>query len=139
MLLVFQKGFYESLMKIKKISNTGILLLELDISCYEEVGLFWVDEGSTLLQLNMESATIFVRVMKKLLHLVSIPQSLLKGHIQDSDVQSLDRKYVVQVLKLRSDFYRSEEVRELCRDVEANEVWCVCYLRVRFVNEECLL
>ncbi|OAO15282.1 hypothetical protein AV274_3061 [Blastocystis sp. ATCC 50177/Nand II] len=111
-LLVFQKCFYESLMKIKKISNTGILLLELDISCYEE----------TLLQLNMESATIFVRVMKKLLHLVSIPQSLLKGHIQDSDVQSLDRKYVVQVLKLRSDFYRSEEVRELCRDVEANEV-----------------
>lgn len=87
----------------------------------------------------MESATIFVRVMKKLLHLVSIPQSLLKGHIQDSDVQSLDRKYVVQVLKLRSDFYRSEEVRELCRDVEANDVWCVCYLRVRFVNEECLL
>ena len=85
----------------------------------------------------MESATIFVRVMKKLLHLVSIPQSLLKGHIQDSDVQSLDRKYVVQVLKLRSDFYRSEEVRELCRDVEANEVWCVCYLRVRIVNEGC--
>ena len=28
-------------MKIKKISNTGILLLELDISCYEEVALFW--------------------------------------------------------------------------------------------------
>ena len=42
MLLVFQKCFYESLMKIKKISNTGILLLELDISCYEEVGVFLI-------------------------------------------------------------------------------------------------
>ena len=75
----------------------------------------------------MESATIFVREMKKHLHLVSIPQSLLKGHIQDTDVQSLDRKYVVQVLKLRSDFYRSDEVRELCRAVEANSVLFVCY------------
>ena len=35
--LVFQKCFYESLTKIKKVSNTGILLIELDIHCYEEV------------------------------------------------------------------------------------------------------
>lgn len=35
--MVFQKCFYESLLKIKKVSNTGILLIELDIHCYEEV------------------------------------------------------------------------------------------------------
>ena len=35
--LVFQKCFYESLTKIKKVNNTGILLIELDIHCYEEV------------------------------------------------------------------------------------------------------
>lgn len=34
---MFQKCFYESLTKIKKVSNTGILLIELDIHCYEEV------------------------------------------------------------------------------------------------------
>lgn len=38
-MMLFQKCFYESLMKIKKISNMGILLLELDISCYEEVAV----------------------------------------------------------------------------------------------------
>ena len=92
----FQHCFYESLLKIKKVSNTGILLLELDMSCYEE----------TLLKLNMESANIFVRVMKKLLHLISIPTSILKGHVQDQDILSLDRQYVLQVMKLRSDYYR---------------------------------
>ena len=74
-----------------------------------------------MLQLNMESATVFVRVMKKLLHLVSIPQNLLKGHVQDADVLSLDRKVVVQIIKLRSDYYKSEEVRELCQQVMSNE------------------
>ena len=73
------------------------------------------------MQLNMESATVFVRVMKKLLHLVSIPQNLLKGHVQDADVSSLDRKVVVQMIKLRSDYYKSEEVRELCQQVMSNE------------------
>ena len=69
------------------------------------------------MQLNMESASIFVRVMKKLLHLVSIPQNLLKGHIQDADVLSLDRKVVIQMIKLRSDYYKSEEVRQLCQQL----------------------
>ena len=34
---MFQHAFYESLMKVKKVSNMGILLLELDMSYYEEV------------------------------------------------------------------------------------------------------
>ena len=104
----FQHCFYESLVKIKKVSNTGILLLELDMSCYEE----------TLLKLNMESANIFVRVMKKLLHLISIPTSILKGHVQDQDILSLDRQYVLQVMKLRSDYYRSDEVKELYQQLQ---------------------
>ena len=103
----FQHCFYESLLKIKKVSNTGILLLELDMSCYEE----------TLLKLNMESANIFVRVMKKLLHLISIPTSILKGHVQDQDILSLDRQYVLQVMKLRSDYYRSDEVYQQLQDL----------------------
>lgn len=37
-MIIFQKAFLESLMKIKKVSNFGILLMELDISQYEEVG-----------------------------------------------------------------------------------------------------
>lgn len=108
LLMEFQHCFYESLLKIKKVSNTGILLLELDISCYEE----------TLLKLNMESANIFIRVMKKLLHLISIPASILKGHVQDQDILSLDRQYVLQAMKLRSDYYRSDEVKELYQQLQ---------------------
>lgn len=108
LLMEFQHCFYESLLKVKKVSNTGILLLELDISCYEE----------TLLKLNMESANIFIRVMKKLLHLISIPASILKGHVQDQDILSLDRQYVLQAMKLRSDYYRSDEVKELYQQLQ---------------------
>lgn len=35
----FQRDFYAALMKVKKVSNMGILLLELDMACYEEVGV----------------------------------------------------------------------------------------------------
>ena len=35
----FEQCFYDSLLKIKKVSNTGILMLELDMSYYEEVGV----------------------------------------------------------------------------------------------------
>ena len=35
----FQRDFYEALLKVKKVSNMGILLLELDMACYEEVGV----------------------------------------------------------------------------------------------------
>jgi hypothetical protein len=66
----------------------------------------------------MESANIFARIMKKLLHLTSIPESLLKGHVQDADIQSIDRQYVLQALKLRSDYYRSEEVKVIYQQVQ---------------------
>lgn len=39
MLRVFQKCFLDGVLKIKKINNAGILLLELDIGTYEEVQL----------------------------------------------------------------------------------------------------
>ena len=66
--------------------------------------------------MNMESANIFLRVMKKLLHLISIPVSILKGHLADPDILSVNRQYVLQVLKLRSDYYRSEEVKALYQE-----------------------
>lgn len=66
----------------------------------------------------MESATIFLRMMKKLLHLVSIPISILKGHLEDPDILSIDRQYVLQALKLRSDYYRSDEVKALYQEFQ---------------------
>lgn len=61
------------------------------------------------MKLNMDAATSFVRVMKKLLHLISIPTSILKSHVQDADIQALDKQVVLQAIKLRGDYYRSDE------------------------------
>lgn len=66
----------------------------------------------------MDSATGFVRVMKKLLHLVSIPSSILKSHVQDADILALDKQVVLQAIKLRSDYYRSDEVKEIYQQVQ---------------------
>ena len=71
-----------------------------------------------MLQLNMESASIFSRIMKKLLHLVSIPETILKGYVQDADILSLDRVVVLQMIKLRSDYYKSESIRELYQQLQ---------------------
>ena len=72
----------------------------------------------------MDSATGFVRVMKKLLHLVSIPSSILKSHVQDADILALDKQVVLQAIKLRSDYYRSDEVKEIYQQVQ--DALCVC-------------
>lgn len=66
----------------------------------------------------MDSATGFVRVMKKLLHLVSIPSSILKSHVQDADILALDKQVVLQAIKLRSDYYRNDEVKEIYQQVQ---------------------
>lgn len=77
------------------------------------------------MKLNMDAATSFVRVMKKLLHLISIPTSILKSHVQDADIQALDKQVVLQAIKLRGDYYRSEEVKEIYQQVqEALSVCC---------------
>ena len=63
--------------------------------------------------------------MKKLLHLISIPTSILKSHEQDAEFQALDKQVVLQAIKLRGDYYRSEEVKEIYQQVqEALSVWC---------------
>ena len=82
-------------------------------------------DKQTLLQLNMESATIFIRIMKKLLHLVSIPETILKGYVQDADILSVDRTVVLQMIKLRSDYYKSESIRELYQQLQ--DLWSVFY------------
>lgn len=66
----------------------------------------------------MDSATGFVRVMKKLLHLVSIPSSILKSHVQDADILALYKQVVLQAIKLRSDYYRNDEVKEIYQQVQ---------------------
>ena len=66
----------------------------------------------------MDAATCFVRVMKKLLHLISIPSSILKGHVQDAEILALDKSVVLQAIKLRSDYYRSEEVKEIYQQLQ---------------------
>lgn len=71
-----------------------------------------------MLQLNMESASIFSRIMKKLLHLVSVPETILKGYVQDADILSVDRVVVLQMIKLRSDYYKSESIRQLYQQLQ---------------------
>lgn len=102
-MMQFQTCCYEGFMKVKKVTNSGIIILTLDYALYEEV----------LLSLNVESISVFLRIFKKMINLISIPSNLLKNHLQDNDLLSIDRKYVLQMIKLRSDYYRNEEVKEL--------------------------
>lgn len=101
-------------MKVKKITNSGIIILTLDYALFEEV----------LLKLNVECISVFLRVFKKMMHLISIPSNLLKNHLQDNDLLSIDRKYVLQMIKLRSDYYRNEEVKELYQQLASMLIVC---------------
>ena len=65
------------------------------------------------MKLNVENVGTFLRILKKMINLISIPSNLLKNHLQDNDLLSIDRKYVLQMIKLRSDYYRNDEVKEL--------------------------
>lgn len=100
---IFQRNWMVSLQKVKKVTGPGMSLIEIDCTAYEEA----------LLSLQNESAKVTVRVMKKLIHLASVPVGILKSNIQDNDLLSIDRQYILHLLKLRPDFYKSEEVRQL--------------------------
>lgn len=62
-------------------------------------------------------------MQQKLLHIVSLPVNILRGYLQDEELLALDRQYVLHVLKLRNDYYRSEEVRSIYQEMQ-NSLLC---------------
>lgn len=104
---IFSQHFLDMFMKTKKINSTGILLLELDLSHYEE----------TMNELKIESAISFLVIVRKLTRLLSTPLSLLRKSLLDNDLLNLNRELLVHLLSIRLDS-KDDELKAIISQLE---------------------
>ncbi|KAK8798815.1 hypothetical protein WA158_007899 [Blastocystis sp. Blastoise] len=103
---IYKRQFIDMLLKTKKMSSTGLLLLELDLTQYED----------TMAALDIESAILFMSMIRKLTRLLVMPPSLLQRSI-DNDVLNMDRELLIHIVSIRLDS-KQEEIKTIINHLQ---------------------